>query len=125
MALPTLQFPSLEECNYPSSLEPELEDNSIRTDMQNGTVKVRPRSTKNRTTFNIEYPLRTFSESKVLEDFYDEVRMYTPFTWTHPTDKDELGNFLQYGVRFKEPIKVKQDGSKPFVKDISMIIEEV
>lgn len=126
MALPTLQFPSLEECNYPSSLNPELENNSIRTDMQNGTVKVRPRSTKTRTTFNIEYPLRTFNEAKVLEDFYDEVKMYTPFTWTHPTDIDpNTQNYKQFAVRFKEPISISQEGSKPLVKDISMILEEV
>jgi len=125
MALPTLEFPSFEECNYPSSLQPEREDNSIRTDMQNGTVKVRPWSTKTRTTFTVDYPLRTFNEAKVLEDFYEQVQMYTPFTWIHPTDKDELGNYKQYGVRFKQPITINQDGSKPFVKDISLVIEEI
>lgn len=125
MALPTLEFPPYEECNYPSSLEKENEDNSIRTDMQNGTVKVRPWSTKTRATFTIEYPLRTFAEAKVLEDFYEQVQMYTPFTWTHPTDKDELDNYKQFGMRFKEPISVNQDGSQPFIKNISMVLEEI
>jgi len=125
MALPVLEFPSYEDCNYPSSLDVEREDNSIRTDMQNGTVKVRPWSTKTRKTFNLDFPLRTFTEASVLEDFYNDVQMYTPFTWTHPTDKDLLGDFLQYAVRFKEPITVEQDGSKPFIKNISMVLEEI
>ena len=126
MALPSTTFPSYEDCNYPSSLETENEDNSIKTDMSNGTVKTRPWSTKNRITFNIGFSTRTITESTVLENFYDEVQLYTPFTWTHPTDKDPLTNeYKQYAVRFKEPISKTQDGSKPFVKDISMVLEEV
>ena len=130
MALPILEFPPYEGvsgCNYPTTLDTELEDNSIRTDMQNGTVKTRPWSTKTRTTFNLSFPLRTFAEAKVLEDFYAQVKMYTPFTWTHPTERTEsiIDPYVRYAVRFKEPIKISQDGSKPFIKDITMILEEV
>jgi len=126
LALPELEFPSYEECNYPSSLTPELEDNSIKTNMSNGTVKVRPWSTKTRITFNVEFSTRTFNEALILENFYNQVQMYTPFTWTHPTDKDsETNDFKKYGVRFKEPIGVIQEGSRPFVKDISIVLEEV
>ena len=126
MALPSLEFPSYEDCNYPTSLEVEREDNSIRTDMSNGTVKVRPWSTKTRTTFNLEFSTRTFNEASILENFYNDVQMYTPFTWTHPTDIDsETNDYKKYAVRFKEPIAVIQDGSKPFIKDISIILEEI
>jgi len=126
MALPSTTFPDYGECNYPTSLETEKEDNSIQTEMSNGTVKTRPWSTKTRTTFNIEFSTRTLTEANVLEDFYDEVQMYTPFTFTHPTKIDsDTGDYKQYAVRFSEPITITQDGSKPFVKDISMVLVEV
>jgi hypothetical protein len=128
MALPELEFPPYEGvngCNYPTNLETQGEDNTVTVEMQNGTVLVRPWSTKQRKTFTLEFNTRTIAEAKVLEDFYDLVNLYTPFTFTHPTDKDETNNFKQYAVRFNEPIDITQDGSRPFVKDISMKFTEI
>ena len=86
--------------------EVELEDPTLRTNMEGGYVVTRPKHTrKPRRTFKSGCTSITSDQRKALEDFYDSVRGGSViFDWTDPV----TGTVFQ--VRFKEKISFKYTG---------------
>ena len=91
--------------NWPSSIgAPEFpltetfEDAVIRSTMEDGTIKTRPRFTRNRVTYELTWSSMPDEQKRDLESFF---RFETKngskiFNWTHPVS----GNVIE--VRFSE-----------------------
>lgn len=81
---------------YP--LDETLEDAVIRSTMEDGTIKTRPRFTRNRLTFELSWSTMPEEQKQDLETF---LRTTTKngskiFNWTHPSSGKN------YEVRFSE-----------------------
>lgn len=96
MAIPV--FPtSIRAPEYPLTEKPE--DAVIRSTMEDGTQKTRPRFTRNRFTFELSWSAVPQTEKDALETFYRTATKNgaLSFNWTHPASDKTLT------VRFSEP----------------------
>lgn len=93
-----IDFPSeIKAPDYP--LPESLEDAVIRSNMEDGTVKMRPKFTRNRKTFEVKWEHLPDEQKQVFETFFAVTLKNgsLPFNWTHP----KTGQ--QYVVGFSEP----------------------
>nr|DAY74277.1 MAG TPA: minor tail protein [Caudoviricetes sp.] len=93
-----LDFPeSISAPDYP--LQEALEDAVLRSNMEDGTVKTRPKFTRNRKTFEIKWGHMTDVQKQTFENFYVSSLKNgsLPFNWIHP----QTGK--AYVVVFSEP----------------------
>lgn len=84
----------------------ELEDNTIRSETEGGYEFTRPRSTRApRSSFTTGFTHITQADKAILEAFYKDKRAGASiFTWTNPTNGEELD------VRFSGPLQFKYVG---------------
>ena len=93
----TLTWPSsIIEPEYPLAETPE--DVVIRSTMEDGTIKTRPRFTRNRMTYELSWSSMPEDQKQALETF---LRITTKngskiFNWTHPSSGKQIE------VRFSE-----------------------
>lgn len=82
----TIVFPDISAPAYP--LKETKEDAVIRSKMEDGTVKQRPRYTRIRKTFEVNWKLLKKEEKTILENFHDVelANGALAFEWTHPLD---------------------------------------
>lgn len=91
--------------NYNLSVNPEyplseeLEDNTIRSEFEGGYEHTRPRFTRNRKTFGLNYRYITDADKTTIENLFNAVRGADMFTWLHPKTNSA------HIVRFVEPPK--------------------
>lgn len=93
----SLSFPDVTAPDYP--LKETFEDNLIKSSMENGVVKTRPRFTKARRSFELEWSSLDSDSKELLEQFFlSKTKCGSlPFKWMHPhTEKT-------YNVRFDGP----------------------
>lgn len=87
-------------------------DTAIKSNSSNGLVKTRLPYTKIRKQFDITVTkVSTKEEVDELLNLFNTVRTITPFTFTHPTEKDAYNFNKQYNVRFRENIEVENDAN--------------
>lgn len=91
-----ISFPDLTP-DYP--LRESFEDNLIKSSMENGTVKTRPRFTKARKSYELSWALLHEDDKNELESFYlSKTKCGSlPFSWMHPSSERSIL------VRFEEP----------------------
>ena len=92
-----LSFPDVTAPEYP--LKESVEDNLIKSAMENGVVKTRPRFTKVRRSFELEWSLLNDDSKDALEQFFlSKTKCGSlPFKWPHPYSEKS------YVVRFDGP----------------------
>ena len=92
-----LSFPDVTAPEYP--LKETFEDNLIKSSMENGVVKTRPRFTNVRRSFELEWSLLDNDSKDALEQFFlTKTKCGSlPFKWLHPHSEKS------YSVRFSEP----------------------
>lgn len=93
-------FPaSIMSPQYPLAETPE--DAVIRSTMEDGTEKTRPRFTRNRFTFELTWESMEQGQKEIFENFFRTITKggALAFNWIHPATKKK------YLVRFTEPPK--------------------
>lgn len=92
-----LSFPDVIAPSYP--LKETFEDNLIKSSMENGVVKTRPRFTKTRRSFELDWQALDNENKEVLEKFFMSKTKCgsLSFKWLHPQSEKS------YHVRFSEP----------------------
>lgn len=96
----TINFPdTLPAPNYP--LGEELEDSTLRSTFEDGTVQTRQKFTRIRTTYTVEWTNLPDTDKSVLQTFYknDVKGGALAFNWVHPQSGETKL------VRFTEPPK--------------------
>lgn len=80
-------FPAIQPPSY--GLDVEIEDNTLRTTMEDGSVLTRRKFTRNRRTFTLSWnTLPTADYVKLMDFLTGTVHMGAlPFTWTMPETK--------------------------------------
>ena len=92
-----LRFPVfIDNPEYP--LKETLEDNLLRSNMEDGTVKTRPRFTRNRKTYELTWAHMDDDQKEMLEEFFLKKTKNgsKSFRWTHPaTDITKVVRFAE------------------------------
>ena len=101
------------------SLTTKGEDLSIKSKFANGSVRVRPRFTKERKKFDIKYMVLLISEFNTLLTFYNTNNMYTAFYFVNPVDS------VTYIVRFDAPLDYTVNAKGVNIVDTSAKLVEV
>lgn len=103
--------------DYP--LTETMEDAVIRSSMEDGTVKTRPRFTRNRSTFEVTWNNMPQDEKELFEEFYKTTTKNgsKAFNWTHPASS------TNYEVVFSEVPSMELKLLKYWT--VSMKIQEV
>lgn len=86
-----IDFPSsIGAPDYP--LGETLEDAVIRSNMEDGTVKTRPKFTRNRKTYDVSWGHMTETEKATFQDFFENTLKNgaLSFNWTHPSSGKQL-----------------------------------
>lgn len=116
MAFPTLsQVPAV-----PIAPDGELEDVILRTPTDAGYVQTRPRFTRARRTWGLNYPALSNADADILRD-YERLTLHNgadPFAWTHPISS------VVYTVQLAGPITYARDFSEN-VTAASFTLQEV
>ena len=82
MAVP--KFPTI---RLPSGLEEELENPAIRSEMESGIIISRPRYTRLRKIFTLEWQNLNGTDYRTLKSFFiARLGGGEAFTWTHPKE---------------------------------------
>ncbi|PWM78779.1 MAG: hypothetical protein DBY32_04715 [Phascolarctobacterium sp.] len=111
----TINFPStIPAPNYP--LGEELEDSTLRSTFEDGTVQTRQKFTRVRTTYSVEWGNMPDEHKQTLESFYknDVKGGALAFNWTHPQSG------VTKNVRFTEPPKMSLSVTKYWSVSISL-----
>lgn len=87
--------------DYP--LDEQLADPTLRSEFEDGSQQTRPKHTRIRRTFSVEWNSLPDAEKQMLEDFYCNVAKAgaVAFNWTEPVSGK------RYAVRFGAAPKVK------------------
>ncbi|WP_405379564.1 hypothetical protein [Phascolarctobacterium sp.] len=87
--------------DYP--LVESYEDNVLRSSMEDGTVKTRPKYTRNRITYEVSYSHVPESQKEIFETFYRNTLRNGALAcnWTHPAS----GEVKE--VQFTEPPQMR------------------
>lgn len=100
-----LKFPDIQEPSYGSTVD--LEDTSIKSKMENGTIKARRKFTKSRKTWVLKWDNLPMADYLILARFLTDTCFFAaiPFEWKSFTDGKT------YLVRFQdkekfEPVKI-------------------
>lgn len=92
-----LRFPVfIDNPEYP--FKETLENNLIRSSMEDGTIKTRPRFTRNRKTYELTWSYMDNDQKEMLDDFYVKKTKNgsKSFKWTHPaTDITKIVRFAE------------------------------
>lgn len=94
----TIDFPSnIGNPAYPLGEQPE--NAVLSSKMEDGTVKTRPKFTRNRATYTLQWPATTNEVRQAFDTFYKTTLKNgaLSFNWTHPSTNESLV------VRFTEP----------------------
>lgn len=75
MAFPTLSRRAID-------VETTNEDNAIKHSIEAGYEFRRPRFTRTRRTFKVQYDLLSTADKELLKTHFDSVGTHTSFTWT-------------------------------------------
>ena len=102
-----------------NSLATGSEDLSVKSKFSNGSVRVRPRFTRERKKFDIKYTALLVSEFNTLLTFYETNNMYTAFYFVNPVDS------LTYIVRFDAPLDYTVNAKGVNIVDTSAKLVEV
>ena len=102
-----------------SSLDVEHEELTIKTTMENGTVTVRPRYTKERLKFSVVMTPLIATEFSLLQEFYNAHKTYAQFGFTDPSTG------MTYTVRFNSPLKYKKTAKGLILVDVSVDLVEI
>lgn len=106
-------------------VEEDLDDPTIRDDMENGVVFTRPRYTRIRRDRKYNYENCVALDRLAILNFYSQVGGWSVFTYTDRRIPNMAPEVMS--VRFKNPPKIKDagwvGGQKRF--NISIEIEEV
>ena len=95
MAVPI--FPSI---RLPSGLEEETENPVIRSEMESGIVVTRPRYTRLRRTFTLEWTNLSGTDYRTLRAFYSARKGGgEAFTWRHP--KENINLTVRFNGEFR------------------------
>lgn len=99
-------FPKVQLPSY--AMDVEIEDNTLRTSMEDGTVLTRRKFTRNRRTFTITWNALPTADYMTLMDFFiAEVYMgVLPFSWTMP----ETGKTYTVRLKSMEKFSLKSPG---------------
>mgnify|MGYP001578067759 CR=1 FL=1 len=115
--------------NFPSfAVAPSVEgweeeaasDPTIRSETEGGYTQTRPRFTRIRGKWTIQYTTMTLADKNTMKTFERTTVIggSNSFTWTNPADS------TQYTVRFLGTVKYKMHINKNYW-DISFVLEEV
>lgn len=99
-------WPNIQNPSFPLKEDPE--DAVIRTEFDAGYEQTRPRFTRNRTTYSLEWPAMKGVDLAALLTFYKTTLANGAaiFDWTYP------GTSTVHAARFKSPPKVTQIASE-------------
>ena len=99
----------------------ELEDSTIRSDMEGGYEFARPRFTrKPRKTFKTGFTAASENDCDIVVAFWEEYQGFRQFTWTNPA------SLTVHTVRMVEPPIITYAGSGALRRyDIEVILKEV
>jgi len=114
-------FPVLSRVpGYPLDPDGELDDAAVRSPFDAGYEQTRPKFTRARRTWGINYRNLPDADVAILRAFelVTLVNGSDSFTWVHPLTGDS------YGVRLTAPIKYART-TAPGVADASFTIREV
>lgn len=112
-------FPTLSQApDFPLDPDGEIEDLVLRSGAEAGYEQTRPRFTRARRTWGVNYLLLPDADVTLLRAFETSTLRNgaDSFTWTHP-----LGG--TYTVRLAQPIKIARD--TPAVANVSLLLREV
>lgn len=79
-----INFPNISKPSYPLSIG--LEDNSLKSKFEDGTVQSRPKFTRSRRTFKVNWKSLPNDEYLILEKFIRKTVKYSAetFLWVNP-----------------------------------------
>lgn len=98
-------FPTLAVGQDSSLYGLEIEDKSMKTQLEGGYVVTRAKHTrKARRTFNSGFTMLKSPDRKTLDDFFELVNCSLIFNWTDPPSQ------VVYQVRFLEKMRFKYTG---------------
>lgn len=116
-----MSYPSLGK--LPDTIDPdgELEDNTIRSNVDGGYELTRQRSTRRRRRWGLKYLLLNSTDSNLLRTHEGTVGCADLFNWTHPLTG------TTYTVRYESPIKYAAQASTGSVHyhDVTVALLEV
>lgn len=115
-------FPTLSRApSYPLDPDGELEDVLIRSPQESGYEQVRPRTTRARRSFGLNYNALSDADVAVLRNFelVTLVNGADAFSWTHPLSG------VVYTVRLAAPIKYAKALRAPTLSTVSFTLREV
>jgi hypothetical protein len=96
-----MAYPSI----CPSAVKRTGENIALSSKRENGTVVTRPRFSRQRLTFSIDYPPLSATDAASLENFYASVNMFGIFDFTDP----DTGTVYQ--ARFVKPVSIQRIAS--------------
>lgn len=102
----------------PASISYRRVDDTSRTTAEDQSVAVRPRDTKVRRVWTLEFPNREQSDADLIEAMEGTVRCSAWFTWTPPTDYSSTTKT----VRLREPVTYNRG---PLYVSMTLVLEEV
>lgn len=114
-------FPTTDDWQDSKKYSIEVEDPSIRSELEGGYVASRPRHTRRpRRTWSVGYTYISPADKKLITDFYDAVHGGSNiFTWLNTEDGQT------YYVRFKGVINEKPSGRMNYPRwDLDFKLEE-
>ena len=106
---------SLDELKH-KDVDETYEENSIKSNPQDGKVISRRRFTKTRKKFSVDLVMLSNDEARDLRTFYLGYETTLSFSWTNPAD-----NELYSAVRFESPVSMKKNSKFPDYYDVSTI----
>lgn len=97
-------FPQAELTSYPTyPIKEQIINSAISSPFENGMVQVRPRFTRDRRRWSINYKALTEAEKIIVKNFYLSVSGGSYyFTWVNPMDNSE------HTVRFVSDLDIVQ-----------------
>lgn len=103
------------------SLKVEYIDNSIKSEMDGGSVTIRPRYTRKRRRFTLTLAPTPLSDIEALDLFYQTYGTYYSFSFIHPKTDENVQ------CVFGSPLTLEYGTSKVVGKEIAgpIILEEV
>ena len=115
-------FPTLSKNpSYPLDPDGDLEDVILRTPSDAGYVQTRPRFTRSRRTWGINYAALPDADVSTLRTF-EQVTLVNAadlFSWTHPISS------TTYTVQLAGPIKYARVMGAENASNVSMTLQEV
>lgn len=86
----TINFPNISPPSYP--FKEKIEDNSIRSKFEDGSMQSRKKFTRSRDTFTVTWNNLPGNEYRILKNFIKNTVNYSAesFVWTYPAFKGDV-----------------------------------